>query len=143
MTTALIVSCSKRKTTRPGAAIDVYDGQLFRILHKYPMPNVDIFILSALYGLIRSNESIVPYHVTMKETKGTIAPLIIHQWNDLGMANYSEVYACMGKLYGDVLVDALFYKTIEAKLTIQFIPPHPAPIGKMQAALKDFCLRMS
>jgi len=67
----LIISCSKRKKSmhesRP--AIEVYDGPIYRALrkrfgHVVTLP-VDIYIVSAKYGLIEAKHEIEPYECEM------------------------------------------------------------------------------
>lgn len=70
----LLLSCSKRKvsSSRPMPALSLYDGVNFRIIRKLKregkLPKqLDILILSAKYGLIRSGCRIRPYDLRMTE----------------------------------------------------------------------------
>jgi len=62
----LILPCSKRKRSVPTApATDLYDGPFYRILRKQKLPNLDVLILSAKYGLIEADRIIVNYDQKM------------------------------------------------------------------------------
>jgi hypothetical protein len=64
----LIIACSQRKAAglAAGAAWDVYDGVLYRVLKKRLGPRnnwpawFDLLIVSAKYGIIRPGRSIQP-----------------------------------------------------------------------------------
>lgn len=78
----LLISCSQRKCdvgTRSVPAIDLYDGGAYRILKKlmregrYPR-DLDVWILSAQYGLIHSTTQVTTYELRMtKERAAEIA----------------------------------------------------------------------
>lgn len=60
----LILGCSQKKDSKPGRAIDVYDGPLFRTARRrIPEANkpLDILIISSRHGIIREDELIEPY----------------------------------------------------------------------------------
>ncbi len=102
----LLVSCSKKKKpyyTKDGIpAIELYDGPQFKILRKYlDIPNLDIYIISAKYGLVGSLDYIELYDMEMtakraEELKNTINKSLdsIFEQNQ-----YSEVLINLGKNY--------------------------------------------
>ncbi|HEY7423868.1 MAG TPA: hypothetical protein VH682_06440 [Gemmataceae bacterium] len=69
----LIIACSQRKVAglAAGAAWDVYDGVVYRVLKKRLGPRnnwpawFDLLIVSAKYGVIRPGRRIQPYDQTM------------------------------------------------------------------------------
>lgn len=103
MSGCLIISCSKRKINRPGAAINVYDGNFFRILRNRKPP-LDLFILSAKYGLIAAETQIEPYDQIMTKWKAVgIRPTVEKQYEKLVLPNYDNVLILMSNLYLGVL----------------------------------------
>ena len=66
MTNLLIISCSKTKKHLDNVpAIQLYDGQVYRVLKKRTPQNLEIVIISAKYGPIRSTEIISYYGQVM------------------------------------------------------------------------------
>lgn len=147
MRPVLIVACSQRKTNRPGPAIQVYDGQLFRILRKY-RPDVDLFVLSAKYGLIEATQEIEPYDQRLssnawqnQEWLHDHIAIKARSLVETKKMDQSRIfYVCAGDDYYNV-IGAGWPRDI-APAWFNRIPGYPAPIGKMQAALRDLCLIM-
>jgi len=84
----LIISCSTRKRSIAGLvrAWELYDGVAFRVLKRLERDglfpdNVDVLILSALYGLIKPDDLIEFYdqrmtkEIALKQAPGNIAKL--------------------------------------------------------------------
>lgn len=94
MNEALILGCSDRKRGFSGPAVLVYDGPLWKIVRN-SLPRVDLFCLSALHGLIRADQRIQPYDLTLAQSSLDI-PQLGNQWLDLGLNRYHNVYTCMG-----------------------------------------------
>lgn len=63
----LLVSCSKTKRATGGRAVEVYDGPAFRTLRKAQREGavLDVFVVSAKYGLISGGAEIAPYDQKM------------------------------------------------------------------------------
>jgi hypothetical protein len=69
----LILSCSQRKRPYldPLPAIELYDGPAFRVLRRFlrkqpgDAKQLDVFVLSAMYGLIPAERSIAEYDQVM------------------------------------------------------------------------------
>lgn len=121
----LIVSCSQRKRPDPGLlpAIDRYDGPTFRVLRRYlkeqPSAQLDIFILSAKFGLIPANQLIPNYdqRMTLLRAQELHPDVIAKLRCILSSKSYQELYICMGQNYLRILVG---YKTlISSELSIK------------------------
>ena len=66
MSSLLIMSCSKtKKHLNNVPAIELYDGQAYRVIKKNSAENLEIVIISAKYGPIRSTEIISYYDQVM------------------------------------------------------------------------------
>ena len=66
MTNLLIISCSKTKKHLDNVpAMELYGGQVYRVLKKRTPQNLEIVIISAKYGPIRSTEIISYYGQVM------------------------------------------------------------------------------
>lgn len=99
----LILKCSSRK--RGGAAllpaIERYDGPLWQVLRAYlrahPRSEVelDIYGLSAEFGLIASTQRIPRYDRTMSaERAHQLHPTVIKRFRELGGRGYEDI--CLG-----------------------------------------------
>jgi hypothetical protein len=65
----VLISCASKKKPVPCKARDLYDSPLFRLSIQYARklePDI-VFILSAKYGLITTDEVIGPYDVTLND----------------------------------------------------------------------------
>lgn len=67
----LIIACSatKRPSSAPMPAIELYDGPAFRTLRKNRPPDLAVLILSAEHGLISEHELIAPYDRKMDRAR--------------------------------------------------------------------------
>lgn len=107
-TRCLILGCSQSKITekKPIPAIERYDGPTFRVVRKFlreadtKLKDVDIYILSAQYGLISANKCISDYD--QKMTRARAIELNLTLLTDLqalfGMG-YLEVFLSLSKIY--------------------------------------------
>jgi uncharacterized protein DUF6884 len=103
----LIVSCSQRKRSDPDflPALERYDGPIFRVLRRYlkeqSLASLDIFILSAKFGLISANQPIPNYdqRITLLRVQELQADVITKLRDILSSKSYQEIYICMGKDY--------------------------------------------
>jgi len=111
----LIIPCSKRKvlSEKRMPAIDLYDGPFYRILRKFFRQHdvsqcIDILILSAKYGLIRSHDLISTYDERMTQSKATGLSLEIYNLLRilLSQKQYQEIFINLGKTYALALVDS-------------------------------------
>ena len=109
----LIISCSQRKRQDPesSAAIEVYDGQTYRVLRKMGREgtapkNVDVLIISAKYSLIGAQFPIDVYDQKMtaaraKQLRSDIQEklqrwIATKRWK---MGGYDQVFINLGKDY--------------------------------------------
>jgi hypothetical protein len=66
--TAIITSCTAKKLVPKGKAIEMYHNTFYNIYRRwtnYGESNLDLFILSGKYGLIRENDEIEAYNTYM------------------------------------------------------------------------------
>lgn len=102
----IITSCSQRKKIDKNLlpAIERYDGPSFRLLRKYlcqTTDNLDVYILSAKYGLISYENEIPFYEEKLKKQKsGELTKLSISQANHIfPKTKRKEVFVNLGDLY--------------------------------------------
>jgi hypothetical protein len=108
----LIMGCSQRKRSDPNPmpAIERYDGPRFRVLRKYlkqyPNHTLDVLILSARFGMIRSDRMIRSYDQLMTvERARELQPLVAAELGESFVATANarlgpeQVLMCMGKTY--------------------------------------------
>ena len=65
----VFISCSKNKKTKPSKASELYTSSLFKYSFRYALTLTrrdKIFILSAKYGLVKPDDIIQPYKLTLK-----------------------------------------------------------------------------
>lgn len=112
MRSLLIIACSQRKVPglAAGAAWDVYDGVVYRMLKKRLGPRntwpawIDLLIVSAKYGIIRPDRRIQPYDQTMPtgglqgRWAGTLRGLV-------GGNDYRFVHINLGRAYQATIGD--------------------------------------
>lgn len=97
----LILSCSQRKKLERAKAIDLYDGQAFRVVRKYlkTKDGVEIKILSAKYGLISQDEVIDTYNQKMTPECAAIYRKRYQRESKILQNSYKDVYFFGGKNY--------------------------------------------
>ncbi|MFW6295639.1 MAG: DUF6884 domain-containing protein [Halothece sp.] len=103
----LIIACSKRKRTDASLlpAIERYDGPSFRLLRRFlqqePSALLDIWILSAKFGLISQDELIPNYDQRMtKERALQLQPDIVARLETIFSTDtYQKFLICVGKDY--------------------------------------------
>ena len=104
----LILSCSNRKIATAGEipAIDRYDGGAYRVIRKarregnFP-DNLDIYILSAKFGLIHANHPIPDYDLRMTKTRAIELQNQVYKTvaSDLSHQKYESIYVDLGGDY--------------------------------------------
>ncbi len=109
MCRCLIVSCSRTKAASPEPmpAIQRYDGPAYRVLRKFldeapdASQSLDVYVLSAEFGLIEAETEIQAYDRLMTASRAEE----LHQQvmdavqKEIGPRNYSEVFLSMSRLY--------------------------------------------
>jgi Family of unknown function (DUF6884) len=101
------MSCSQRKRaeSRLLPAIERYDGPTFRVVRHFlqerPSKPLDIFIVSAKFGLIPSDQPIPNYDQRMTPFRiQELHPQIIAELKNIRSSQfYQELCLCMGKDY--------------------------------------------
>jgi len=116
----LLVSCSKKKFSEPGKAINVYDGPYFHIIRSNSRPNsgIDIKIISAKYGLIDADDKIAPYDYKMTREDAKIYKQVYKKDLEELFSEYSTIAFCGSKLYASVMPENNAY-IINARIGIQ------------------------
>src|SRR5690349_5361375 len=107
MARLLILACSQRKRLVPTLlpALDRYDGPAFRVVRRYlltdPADRPDIYILSARFGLIGSDDPIPEYDQRMTpERMRELAPALVERLQMiLDGRPYSQVLLSLGRSY--------------------------------------------
>ena len=117
----LIISCSETKCPddKDMKAIDRYLGPIFTTLKAQGIPeNVDVAIMSAKHGLIRSNTPLKNYNEKMTKAKAQAFKNDPDQLNRIKntMTGYDKVIVQGGEDYKDVL------RTAAGDLKINEIP---------------------
>ena len=139
----LILSCSRRKCSTPGLlpALERYDGPIFRVMNKfmrvYPFKahSLDVYIMSAKFGLIPSSQSIPNYdcRVTLQRVK-ELQPRTLTELKQILIGRqYDELFISMGKDYLRVLVG--YESLIPANLKVIV---STGAMGRKQAELRNW-----
>lgn len=105
----LILPCSKKKKQVSVArAIELYNGPFYQIIRKNYKENVDIFIISAKYGLINSNDFISLYDqmMTNERAKELSETVKIDLEKILQLKDYDEIFISLGKTYMGALEES-------------------------------------
>lgn len=104
----LIMSCSQRKRSDPGLlpAIERYDGPAFRVLRRFLRENpedtsqLDIFILSAMYGLIPAEHPITEYDQMMtRQRAAELHDEVLPAFANLICTGYNDLCLALSKTY--------------------------------------------
>jgi hypothetical protein len=141
----LILSCSQRKRLDSGLlpAIERYDGPAFRVLRRFlrkqsdDAKRLDVFVLSAMYGLIPAECSIAEYDQVM--TSQRVAEL-----HDKVLAAFAKVI-CTGHTELCLAMSAKYLMTLEGWSAL--VPPGVSvtitdgPQGSKLAQLKRWLWR--
>lgn len=111
MKRCLIIGCSEAKLDAPEniPAIERYDGPPFRVLRRYlkngssgnSYGELDIFILSAEFGLIRSEQPIPVYdrRMTNHRAEELHSQVLEVFKREIASQEYAELFLSMGKTY--------------------------------------------
>lgn len=98
----LILSCSKTKKRLYNVnALDLYDGPFYKMIKKYDMTNIDVLIISAKYGLIKSTDRISYYNQIMTKEQANLLSkdISITFKHILNNNKYAEIFINLGKNY--------------------------------------------
>ena len=122
----LILSCSQRKHSTQGLlpALQRYDGPAYRVMNKFmrvhpsEMTSLDVYILSAKFGLISACKPIPHYdrRMTLQRAKELQPRTQPELKRILSGRQYDELFISMGKAYRQVLVG--YESPISANLNV-------------------------
>ena len=138
----LILSCSKRKcsTLRLLPAMERYNGPAFQVLRRFlrEQPNkaalLDVYILSAGYGLIRADRPITLYDQKMIPSRATeLQPEVLMTFAEIMQSNYTSLCLVMGKTYLRALEGWECFAPKSMKLTVA-----DGPMGIKLSQLKNW-----
>ena len=137
MSDLIIMSCSKTKKHLENiAAMELYDGQAYRIIRKISPENLDILILSAKYGLIRPTDIISYYDQAM--TVARAAEIRDHVENTIrGFVRYhntGRIFISLGFPY-NLAISGGFLHFLDDGFNLQVAS---GPIGKRLHQLKEW-----
>ncbi len=138
----IIVNCSQKKRTEAGLlpAMVRYDGPLFRVIrnflsNSFECENLDVYILSAKYGVLTHNKEIEFYDQSLsderiKELRPKIAEILdeTHRLNQ-----YNEIFLAIGNRYKKLLESCEFLSTDNTNLTVA-----KGGIGEKSKLLKNW-----
>ena len=141
----LILSCSQRKNASQGhlPAVERYDGPLFFVLRRFlrecprEAKQLDVYILSAAYGLIPRNFPTPLYDQKMNMSRVVeLHPQIKTTFSEILRNDYTSICFVLGRAYlkaFDGLQDSIptFTESIVTN----------GPIGKKQTQLKKWLWR--
>ena len=102
---SIITNCSKKKLSGKAKAKDLYQGQFFSLIkHIAEQNSMDLFILSAKYGLISAEKEIESYDQRIKTKADVIRLRTLSNklFNEI-LQRYSKVLLIMGREYQSVL----------------------------------------
>jgi hypothetical protein len=126
MKRCLILGCSEAKIDTAGKlpALDRYDGPPFRVLRQFlsgvplsdPRRQLDVFVLSAEYGLIKGDHCIPVYDQRMTPQRAAeLQPDVLRIFQEkIVPQNYGELFLSMGKIY---LAAISGYETMLSQVT--------------------------
>jgi len=139
----LILSCSKRKRPVPGLlpAIERYNGPAFRILRRFmrEQPDkaglLDVYILSAAYGLIPADCPIALYDLKITPSRAAeLQPEVLAASAEIiPSGGYSHLCLVMGKTYLTALDGWQRFAPKGMKLTVA-----AGPMGVKLTQLKNW-----
>ncbi|MEG4305098.1 DUF6884 domain-containing protein [Microcoleus sp. D3_18a_C4] len=137
----LILACSQRKRSDADSlpAIERYDGPTFRLLRRFlrkqPSARLEIYILSAKFGLIPSDYQIPNYDQRMTKMRSRqLQPEVIAKFEDiLSAKSYQKLCICLGQDY--FLALDKYDMLIKSGLAVRIAT---GSLGKKLATLHDW-----
>ncbi len=111
--TLVITSCSKKKVISEGKIKSIirYNGQMFNMTKTFVKKNnYDLLIISAKYGLLKSEDKIENYELRLENQKQAIqlkAKVLPLLKTILKKEKYERIIVIMGRLYRTVIEDIL------------------------------------
>ncbi len=142
----LIISCSKAKDKAPGTlpAIDRYKGPFYPTLHKAKRENyfpetLDILIVSAKYGLLKSDDPIEYYDQKITPKRAEELRPDVHKKLEafLNGKDYDQLFNGLWQNYQAVLEGFDLEKHFERVIPVE------ANRGKKMSQLKNWIIDLS
>lgn len=108
MSRCLILGCSRTKINNPEEipALNRYDGPTFKVVRRFLADkshddkDIDIYILSAAFGLIHSSTPISDYDLKMTpDIAYTLQPKVLSMFEIISKSKYSEIFILLSKDY--------------------------------------------
>ena len=137
MTNLLIISCSKTKKHLDNVpAIQLYDGQAYRVLKKGTPQNLEIVIISAKYGFLRSTDIISYYDqvMTVSQAAGMRREVSAGIMNIVSGENFRRIFINLGFPYNLAVSEELM-GFLDENFHLQVAH---GPIGKRLHQLKEW-----
>ena len=137
MSSLLIMSCSKTKKHLDNVpAMQLYDGQAYRVLKKRTPQNLEIVIISAKYGLLRSTDIISYYDqvMTVSRAAGMRKEVSEAIMNIVSGENFRRTFISLGFPYNLAVSEELM-GFLDENFHLQVAH---GPIGKRLHQLKEW-----
>jgi len=108
MARCLILSCTQAKRRDDGLllALERYDGPTFRVVRRFlleadpALRDIDIYVLSARYGLIAADTRISDYDQRMTPARAAeLRPEVLARLQEILSRGYTEVFLSLGRSY--------------------------------------------
>lgn len=134
----VLLSCGKAKQKIRTRAINMYIGNYFQKVSRYAkslQPDL-LFILSAKYGLLRSNQVISPYNITLNNF--TLSQ--IKNWSNLVINDLKKVSNIDSDKF-IILAGVNYRKFLIPHLKNHEIPFKNIPMGKQLKIIKKKGIR--
>ena len=146
MTRCLILSCTqaKRGDERLLPALDRYDGPTFRVVRRFlreadpALWDVDLYALSARYGLISANQRIADYDQRITPARAAeLRPEVLSRLRGILSKGYTEVFLSLSRSYLQAVDGFETLVPIGARVTVS-----QAAAGRRLTELKCWLYRL-
>jgi cytoplasmic iron level regulating protein YaaA (DUF328/UPF0246 family) len=129
-----LIACASKKISTPDKARNIYISPLFKLSMKYAeqLEPDQIFILSALHGLLDPNKVIDPYNVTLNKFSSSE----IRAWANNVLSDLGSV-ANLKKDHFIILAGTNYRKYLTPHLGSYEVPLEGKGIGKQLQYLKQ------
>jgi hypothetical protein len=137
MSSLLILSCSKtKKHLNNVPAIELYDGQAYRVLKKRATQNLETVIISAKYGFLRATDVISYYDqvMTVSQAAGMRREVSEGIMNIVSRENFRRIFISLGFPYNLTVSEELI-GFLDENFHLQVAH---GPIGKRLHQLKEW-----
>ena len=137
MSSLLIMSCSKTKKHLDNVpAMQLYDGQAYRVIRKNSAENLEILIISAKYGFLRSTDIISYYDqvMTVSRAAGMRKEVSAGIMNIVSGGNFRRIFISLGFPY-NLAVSGELMGFLDENFHLQVAH---GPIGKRLHQLKEW-----